>query len=196
MDGALQQSLTALEERLRQLDALVASRFRPGLDESSVGHQLGRLGLTPSAEVATWFAWHDGVDIDGTSRRATWFVPGGVFFDLARLCQEYESTRRDFAAVASALPDGALSISDLWDPSWFPLLRLEAGYVAVDLSGESRGVSPVHVVWFDDEPERRARVIWPSVNAFIVEVLHQFQAGTYQVDRDGVVQGPDVDAGT
>jgi cell wall assembly regulator SMI1 len=191
----LSHSLAALELTLQQLGAVAASRFRPGLDESSVEHLLAGVALTPTTEVATWFAWHDGTDIEGAPRNGTWFVPGGVFFDLARLCLEYQNTRRDFGEVVSTLANGTLSVSDLWDPAWFPLLRLEAGYVAVDLGGINRATSPVHVVWFDDEPEHRARVLWPTVDAFVVEILRRFQVGTYQVDQDGVVEGPDVDAG-
>jgi cell wall assembly regulator SMI1 len=194
MDDALERSLAVLEQTLRQSGAGVASRLRPGLDEPSVNRLIGRVGLSPSAEIVTWFAWHDGADIEGTARSATWFAPGAVFFDLARLCKEYRDTRRDFDDVVAALPSGTLAASDLWNPSWFPLLRLPAGYVAVDLAVSSRIVSPVHVIWFDDEPEYRTRVLWPSLNAFVVDVLHRFEAGIYWVDRDGVVQGPDVDA--
>jgi hypothetical protein len=121
----------------------------------------------------TWFAWHDGADIEDAVRNTTWFVPGAVFIDLQRLCNEYKDTRRDFDRVVADLPSGVLAASDLWDPSWFPLLRLEAGYVAVELADQSRTTSPVHVIWFDDEPEHRARVLWPSVDAFVVEMLHR-----------------------
>ena len=81
-----------------------------------------------------------------------------------------------------------------WPTSWFPLLRLFGkGFLAVDLAGGDGSVSPVHVVWHDDDPESRARVVWPSIAAFVEALIARFDAGVYFVDDDGIVQGPTLD---
>jgi hypothetical protein len=172
----------------------VVSRLRPGLDESSVQDLINRVGLSPSSEIVTWF---DGMTVQiSMTQSAT--QPGSFpARSSSTSSASVTSTRtpdRDFDRVVADLPSGVLAASDLWDPSRFPLLRLEAGYVAVELADQSRTTSPVHVIWFGDEPEHRARVLWPSVDAFVVEMLHRFQTGIYSVDQAGVVQGPDVDA--
>jgi hypothetical protein len=51
MDDALYRSLAALEQTLVQSGALVVSRFRPGLDESSVQGLINRVGLSPSTRL-------------------------------------------------------------------------------------------------------------------------------------------------
>jgi hypothetical protein len=67
------------------------------------------------------------------------------------------------------------------------------GFLAVDLAGGEGSMSSVHVVWHDDDPERRARVAWPSIAAFVEAVIGRFEDGTYSVDDGGIVQGPTID---
>lgn len=40
----------------------------------------------------------------------------------------------------------------------------------------------MHVVWLDGELDHRSKPLWPSLNAFVVEMLRRFENGTYSVD--------------
>lgn len=193
MDGDLLEVLRRLEDRLRRSGAAIVPVLHRGIDEPEVVSLLGGLGLTPTSEVVTWFGWHDGAGERGMPSTVIRLVPGGEFYDLAFLCKECVETRSNAEAVA-AMPGGVLTADDLWRASWFPLLRLSGGgYLAVDLAGGEGSVSPVHVVWNDDAPERRARVAWPSILAFVEVVIGRFEAGVYWVNDDGIVQGPTID---
>lgn len=193
MDEDLAEALSRLEAVLARAGAVIVPVLHRGIDETEVGKLLAGMGLTPTSEVVTWFGWHDGAGERGMATRAIELVPGGEFCDLAYLCRECRETRANAEAVA-AMPGGVLTSGDLWRSSWFPLLRLFGkGFLAVDLAGGEDSVSPVHVVWHDDEPERRARVAWPSVGAFVEAVIERFEVGVYSVDVDGLVEGPTID---
>jgi hypothetical protein len=186
-------SLSRLEALLARSGAAIVPVLHRGIDESEVVSLLAGVGLTPSSEVVSWFGWHDGAGERAMPSRVIELVPGGEFYDLAYLCRECRETRAN-AEVAAAMPGGVLTSGDLWRSSWFPLLRLFGkGFLVVDLAGGEGAVSPVHVVWHDDEPERRARVAWPSIGAFVDAVIERFEAGVYSVDSDGIVQGPTID---
>lgn len=193
MADDLRRSLPTFEHALVQTGAVVARRFRPGIGAPNVERLMGRIGLAPSAELLEWFAWHDGAVGSGTDLEACSLVPGAVFHDLEMLCEEYIQIRRSFDEVEAALPFPSVTSVDLWDPSWFPILRLWAGCIAVDLADSGSTLSPVHVIWFDAELEHRKKPLWPSMHAFVLEVLDRIESGIYRVDRDGVIQGPDVD---
>ncbi len=193
MDVDLAGSLSRLEALLARSGAAIVPVLHRGIDESEVVRLLAGVGLAPTSEVVTWYRWHDGAGGPGMSSTVIELVPGGEFYDLAYLSGECSETRSNAEAVA-AMPGGVLTSDDLWRPSWFPLLRLFGkGFLAVDLAGGDGSASPVHVVWHDDEPERRARVAWPSVGAFVDTVIERFEDGTYAVDGAGIVQGPTID---
>ena len=79
-----------------------------------------------------------------------------------------------------------MSAELLWRRTWFPILRLFGkGYVVTDLA-----LDTVHVVWLDASPEDRARVRWPSLGAFVEELVTRFEDGVYVVDEVGTVRGP------
>lgn len=124
------ESLVELEHTLRSARAAVAGHFRPGLEEFASRSQLDQVGLVPSDEVVEWFSWHNGAGDPNANLRNCELAPGVYIFDLETLCQEYLDTRRDFDAVTQDLPGQGSDSSDLWIPSWFPLARLDAGYVA------------------------------------------------------------------
>jgi hypothetical protein len=188
------ESLVELEHTLRRARAAVAGHFRPGLEGSATRSRLDQVGLVPSDEVVEWFGWHNGAGDPNASLGNCELAPGVYIFDLETLCQEYLDTRRDFDAVTQDLPERWSDSSDLWSPSWFPLARLDAGYVAVDLAGGSMSTSPVHAGWFDADPEYKAHPQWPTLVAFVQELIRRYEEGTYEVDPDGHVRGPDVDA--
>jgi hypothetical protein len=191
--SGLAESLAELEHTLRRAGAVVASHFRLGLEPSTIKRRLGEIGLVPSDEVVEWFRWHDGAGDPNATLRNCEIAPGVYIFDLDTLCREYVDTRRNFGAVTEGLPEPWSDSSDLWSPSWFPLARLDAGYVAVDLGG-SVSTSPVHVGWFDADPEYKLHPQWPTVEAFVQALIMRYEDGTYQIDPDGYVRGPDVDA--
>lgn len=193
MTDALESSLAEFERSLRRSGAPVVAAFREGIDEATVERALASVGLSPTAELVTWFAWHDGAGGDSESLDARELLPGAYHYDLRMLCREYLATRQDFDEVEASVPDPAFTSADLWDPSWFPLLRLEAGYVAVDVGGPDKTVSPVHVVWFDSEIDSRRRPLWSSLNEFVEQMARRFETGAYSVGHDGRLEGPDLD---
>jgi hypothetical protein len=98
------------------------------------------IGLRPSAEVVTWFGWHDGAGEPGMPTTLIRLVPGGEFYGVDDLCREYVRARSAAEYVSSNVADLPsktgfhATADDLWRVSWFPLLRLFGkGYLAVDL---------------------------------------------------------------
>lgn len=191
----LPDSLAALERTLLRVGASVTAHLRPGLTPTTVVRQLSRIGLTPSEEVIAWFEWHNGAADPNAALRDCELAPGVYVYDLDALCQEYLDTRRNFDEVVESLPAGVMAASDLWSPSWFPLARLDAGYIAVDLAAAPTSTSPVHAAWFDADPVYKEQPQWPTTDAFVRDLIRRYDDGTYAVDPDGRVLGPDVDAG-
>jgi hypothetical protein len=97
--------------------------------------------VSPSAEVVTWFGWHDGAGAPGVPSTAIELLPGGEFYDLRHLCDEYVTTRR-IASQLSAMPGIPIDGEQRWSTHWFPLLRLFGkGFLAVDLGGNEGSTS-------------------------------------------------------
>jgi cell wall assembly regulator SMI1 len=121
-------------------------------------------------------------------------VPGGEFYDLRSLCDEYTQARSAASEVAR-MPESVLDSEELWRIQWFPLLRLFGkGFLAVDLAANDSSTSPVHIVWHDSDPEDRVRVAWDSVSSFVEWLIYRFENGVYSVDIDGIVRGPTIDS--
>jgi cell wall assembly regulator SMI1 len=193
MAGDLTEALMRLEALLARAGAAIVPVLHEGIAASEIASLLDGVGLTPTPEVVAWFSWHDGAGGPGMSSRVIEIVPGGEFYDLAYLRGEYATTRSIAVEIAS-MPGVPFDAEQRWPTSWFPLLRLFGkGFLAVDLAGREGSVSPVHVVWHDDDPERRARVAWPSIASFVEVVIERFDAGIYSVDGDGLVRGPTID---
>lgn len=193
VDEGLAAALARLEAILRRSEAAIVPLLHPGIDEAKVTSILAGVGLSPSAELLTWFGWHDGAGSPGIPSVGIRFVPGGEFYDLRYLCDEYVMTRNAAADVA-VMPGGVFDAEELWPAQWFPLLRLFGkGFLAVDLAGNDGSTSPVHIVWHDSDPEERALVAWESVGSFVEALNDRFNEGIYSVDEDGIVRGPTID---
>lgn len=191
MADHLADELLRLENLLTRDGAAIVPLMHQGIAESLIEGALDSVGLVPTSEVVTWFGWHDGAGERGLPSSSIELIPGGEFYDLAYLCSKYDEMRHDSEEAAS-MSGGALAAHRLWRASWFPLLRLFGkGYLAADLAGGPE--SPVHVVWFDDDPDRRATVAWPSMTAFVKAIIERFNANVYSFDADGIVQGPTID---
>jgi cell wall assembly regulator SMI1 len=200
MGGELSGALSRLEGILVQSRAAIVPLLHPGIDQAEVVRLFAGVGLIPSAEVVTWYGWHDGAGAPGLPSVAIDLVPGGEFYDLGYLCGEYQQARSAAEYVASTTADLPsmtglrVTADDLWRISWFPLLRLFGkGYVAVDLAHNEGSTSPVHIVWHDSDLEDGARVAWETVGSFVEAVIGRFEEGVYSVDDDGIVQGPTID---
>jgi cell wall assembly regulator SMI1 len=192
VDGDLAEALSRLEALLARAGAAIVPVLHEGIDEPEVVRLLDGVGLPATSEVVTWFGWHDGAGERGMPSTVIEIVPGGEFYDLGHLCGEYVTTR-SIAAEVAAMLGVPFDAEQRWATSWFPLLRLFGkGFLAVDLAGGDGSMSPVRVVWHDDDPERRARVAWPSIAAFVEAVIERFEAGVYSVDGDGIVRGPTI----
>jgi cell wall assembly regulator SMI1 len=191
MDEGLAAALSRLESILARSRAAIVPLLHPGIDEAEVARLLAGVGLTPSAEVVTWFGWHDGAGTSGVSSVAVRFLPGGEFYDLRHLCDEYEMTR-SVASDVAAMPMSVFDVEQLWPTHWFPLLRLFGkGLLAVDLAANEGSTSPVHIVWHDSDLDERAD--WESVGSFVETVIDRFEEGVYTIDDDGIVRGPTID---
>lgn len=190
----LRESLEEFELILRNAGAAAAGHLRPGLEVQTVRAKFNQLELSPSDEVVEWFRWHDGAGDPFGDIRNCEIAPGVYFFDLDTLCQEYLDTLRDFAVVTENLPAPWSDPSQLWNPSWFPLARLDAGSLAADLTRGPTESSPVHAGWFDAAPEYKQHPQWPTLDALVRDLVGRYQHGIYEVDQGGQVRGPDVDA--
>lgn len=193
---ALRGSLDRLEAVLVRADAAVVPLMRPGLPEGRVRSLLGELGLEPTPEILEWFGWHDGARRDGERAIATEIVPGGEFYDLESMCEGCREAREVTRQLVQGSddPESAAFYGQLWRSTWLPLLHLFGkGDIVVELPGGGAAVSPVHVVWLDTEPEMSARVAWPSIQAFVDDVVARFESGEYCVDEQGLVQGEVID---
>lgn len=191
---ALRGSLDRLEAVLVRADAAVVPLMRPGLPEGRVRSLLGELGLEPTPEILEWFGWHDGAGENGMPSVLMELAPGGEFYELEYLCTECREVREAASYVVDTGPPTNVTAEAFWRNGWFPLLRLFGkGYVAVDLTGAPSDGCPVHVVWHDSDLDARARVAWPSIQAFVDDVIARFESGEYWVDEQGLVQGEVID---
>jgi hypothetical protein len=192
MEGSLRASLVHLEQQLRQRGAVVAAVLRQGIEESEVSSRLAALDLRPTSELLTWFGWHNGAGDTSMPREHCELAPGAEFHDLDYLCSEYSMTRRVAAELAAQAndPQGA---DRRWPRTWFPLIRLFGkGYIAVDLASDS-STTDVHVAWHDDAPDKRSRVAWRGVNEMVEWIGRQYDAGVFNVNEDGIVDGQTID---
>jgi hypothetical protein len=196
VDERLAAALSRLEAILDRSGAAIVPLLHPGIGQPEVLAAFDGIGLSPSAEVVTWYGWHDGAGAPGLRSMAIELVPGGEFYDLRYLCGEYQQARSAAEYVASTaanLPSKTgfrVTVDDLWRVSWFPLLRLFGkGYLAVDL-GAGDETSPVHIKWHDTDPYLGE---WPTVRAFVETVIYRFEEGIYAVNGGGHIEGPTID---
>jgi hypothetical protein len=196
VDERLAAALSRLEAILDRSGAAIVPLLHPGIGQPEVLAAFDGIGLSPSAEVVTWYGWHDGAGTPGLPSMAIELVPGGEFYDLRYLCGEYQQARSAAEYVASNVADLPsktgfhATADDLWRVSWFPLLRLFGkGYLAVDL-GAGDETSPVHIKWHDTDPYLGE---WPTVRAFVETVIYRFEEGIYAVNGDGHVEGLTID---
>ena len=185
----LSHALFELERELRDQGVVVAEHFHNGVSDSMVIERLAELDLTASSELIDWFAWHDGAGDPDSGLLECELAPGVYLWGLDLLCSEYREIRRDLATASRGTE---LSSGDLWNPCWFPIARLDAGCVAVDLTDHAAESSPVLVRWFDAPPGGQ-EPHWTSVRAFITTLTGRYAEGVYEVGVDGMVSGPDVD---
>lgn len=189
MNDELKASLSHLERILTDAGAAIVPTLRPGLDAAIVETRLAELELRPSAELSTWFGWHDGAGEYGMSNRVIRVVPDGEFYELDYLCGACRESREVAAYVAATSPAGGITADDFWRGTWFPVLRLFGkGYLVVDLAGGGGEVSPVHVIWHYSDLGDGDRARWPSMSAFVENMIRRFETGVYWVDENGIVE--------
>ena len=130
---------------MTRLGAAIVPLLHPGIGEREVVATLQGIGLTPSAEVVTWFSWHNGAGEQGMPTSHIKLAPAGECYDLRYLCGKYQEARSaaEYVAPTTAeLPSRSgyrATADDLWRISWFPLLSLlRKGAMAVDLGAGRR----------------------------------------------------------
>ena len=199
VDEGLAAALARLEAILSRSQAAIVPSLHSGIGEPEVRATLQDIGLTPSAEVVTWFGWHNGAGERGMPTSHIHLVPAGAFYDLRYQCGQYQQKRSAAEYVASAVADlpsktgFRATADDLWRLSWFPVLDLLGkGSIAVSLVA-GKTTSPVHIVWSDSDIELASRPVWPTIRAFVETVIARFEEGTYWVNDQGVVDGQAMD---
>lgn len=161
----------------RSLDALVAEHqalgspagdfLRPGLPAADVVTQLDGLGLPAPPDVVELYGWADGTDEVAWQAHAGQapflrFL-GDLSFPPLNATAEWCRTAREMANAASFDSLEGLPPEAFWDPTWFPVFRLDRGEIAVSCSLDQ--LAQVHEVIWDRPDERRT---FPSLTAFIV----------------------------
>ena len=190
----LESALLRLEDIMIQVNAAIVPLFAPGVEEGKVTEDLEGIGLIPTSELIAWFAWHNGAGQPGVPSTSIELVPGAEFYDLRSLVRECLDARR-VAAELAGRPGYPFGADELWQPTWFPLLRLFGkGLLVAEAPGRAVDVSPIHLVWFDSEPTARARLAWPTMAAFVGTVISRFEEGIYSVNKDGMIEGPTIEA--
>ena len=76
-DEGLAAALSRLETILDRSGAAIVPLFHPGIGQPEVLAAFDGIGLTPSAEVLTWFGWHNGAGGPGMPTTLIELVPGG-----------------------------------------------------------------------------------------------------------------------
>lgn len=115
--------LDELEQRWRDHKLPIIDRLRPGLTDDQIDELTAPLGLRLPEEARTWWRWHNGVDLTGTSR--DWgFDPGlMVFAPLDRQVEHYGKLRSRSRSAALADPEAGHDEDYWWPPTWFALTK-------------------------------------------------------------------------
>jgi hypothetical protein len=101
VDERLAAALSSLEAILDRSGAAIVPLLHPGIGQPEVLAAFDGIGLSPSAEVVTWFGWHDGAGGPGMPTTLIELVPGGEFYGAHHLCREYVQARSVALEVAS-----------------------------------------------------------------------------------------------
>jgi hypothetical protein len=105
-DEGLAAALSRLETILDRSGAAIVPLFHPGIGQPEVLGAFDGIGLTPSAEVVTWFGWHNGAGGPGMPTTLIELVPGGEFYGAHDLCREYVQARSVALEVDSGIGRG------------------------------------------------------------------------------------------
>ena len=77
VDERLAAALSRLEAILDRSGAAIVPLLHPGIGQPDVLAAFDGIGLSPSAEVVTWFGWHNGAGGPGMPTALIELVPGG-----------------------------------------------------------------------------------------------------------------------
>ena len=147
--NSLRTSLEALVDEHRKLGSPVGDYLRPGIPATAVVAQLEGLGLTAPPDVIDFYGWADGTD-EAAWQAAAGPAPflrfvGNAYFPSLDGAVQWCGTIREIAKDIAYDSDGVLAPDELWNPTWFPVLRRDRGEFAVACSPDA---ATVHgVVW-------------------------------------------------
>jgi len=166
--------LVELESRWTKKGSSDSACMAPGLDREVVIGMLEANGLPAPAELADWFGWHDGVNVELAGSRWVLLAPAAFMpFSLHEALEERESWIQDAGRVAAEagaefgpeLPE-VQEPSFWWESTWLPIARPAGGNVlAVDLAGTSDSVPVLVVEWSEIDDFREVRS--ESLTAFV-----------------------------
>lgn len=160
--------LSQLEAQWRRLGAPIAGALNPGLVASQIAGLTADLPFEMPPELLEWYGWHDGAarERPGCRSGVTGIIgPGHLdFLPLADAVAEYWASRDLFPPAPPGHPQ--------WEPTWFPLLVLDATSLYAHCGATTSEGTPVGVVnkeW--DEAERQRASSLAEVVAFWVHLL-------------------------
>src|SRR4051812_46242873 len=88
----LAETLVNIEHVIAELGAPVAGWTEPGLRLDEIAGRFDLVGLSPTDEIVTWFAWHNGVRGDVPVFAAT-FAPPFIWHSLDSMVDYYQLLR-------------------------------------------------------------------------------------------------------
>ena len=182
------------------LDALVAEHDRigsplreslgPGAPRAEIAAAVGRLGLSPPAELLDLFAWRDVRDGSGGDVRVDWFWPAGPF-RLGDAVDQYRQAIEIGGATPAEVEEadrkrdpGISTFTGFWRTDWFPILGGSPETYAIEcrLDGARGARAPIwRVNWHPDADFQTVQVA-SSLTGFVDRVLELFRAGAYAWD--------------
>lgn len=156
IDQVLMRELKELDAILAATGAGVARNLAPGIPPRQVYQRLSKLGMAPSGELLTWFAWHNGL----TTASPSSFGEGCIL----RWCPLTLDETIDWWRM---MPRGGEAWE--WIPTWLPLaVNNTSAKLAVDCTPPSSHRAEVRVVLpdeglFSDEQRPRGHTITDMV---------------------------------
>jgi hypothetical protein len=164
--------LDELQSLLRERGARVADSWRPPASAEVVAKKVRALDLTVPAEVAVWWAWHDGVAGDSLQMRLVGLGWEPLSVDGA---VEATLTHRRLAETEDLFPD--------WPQSWLVLgFDGSSGRLVCDTSVAPGEPSPIYA-FFPEEPP--AGPILPSLGGLVSFWIAAIREGVLRVDDEG-----------
>jgi hypothetical protein len=171
--------LVQLDLKLEAIGAPVAALWRPGLNDRQVDALTAEIGISLSTEARTWWAWHDGVDLDAAPPSSLGLGRGWAPYPLAVAVEDVKLKRQ--LSVAAANENAGFHNSD-WPDSWVTLCG-DVSYPRIVCDCAVPDGTPSTVHYFDPAGNMEpARPHLPSIGELVHIWLEALEDGTWRID--------------